>query len=238
MRKIISLIASFDPTNPYVGKVIEELNKVSSVILFTTEKHSYNVFQTFYFDKSILANLAYEPRKWIINNLEKDWDYVLYNEDDILIPESSIYEAITLYNTLPDSFTPGFVRYEILDDNIKRYIDLHPKHSIHRGGGTIIKEIFSKYQVWEPWNLHSGNFLFSKQDIYKLIDKNEFDINFVPFNSYGILETAASSLYKNFHKVIPKNVELTSCYHLPNKYIPLQGGPTILDVEEEYNSIK
>lgn len=237
MAKIISLIASFDPSNPYVSKVIDELNKTSKVILFTTENHPYQVNQTFYFDKSIGANLVYEPRKWILNNINEDWDYVLYNEDDILIPESSIKEAIRLYNTLPDNLKPGFARCEMLEDNIKKYIDLHPKHSCHRGGNTIIKEVFKDNKVWEPWNLHSGNYLFSKKDINILINKNMFPTEFIPFNTYGLLETAASSLYNEFHKVIPENIESVVCYHLPNKYIPLQGGPTSLEIEEEYKNL-
>lgn len=237
MSKIISLIASYNPTNQYVGKVIDELNKISEVILFTTENHVHNVKDTFYFDKSISENLVYEPRKWILNNMNDSWDYVLYNEDDILIPENSIKTAVDLYDKLPDNLIPAFARYEVLDDGVKRYIDLHPKHSIHRGGDTIIKEAFLEYEVWEPWNLHSGNYFFSKKDISILVETNKLIDKFQPYKTYGILETAASALYDNFHKVIPRDIESTACHHLPNKYIPLQGGPTELDIEKEYQTL-
>jgi hypothetical protein len=236
--KIVSLIASYSPSNQYVGKVIDELNKYSSVILFTTEPHNYNVKETIYFDKSIVDNLVYEPRKWIINNLESDWDYVLYNEDDILIPERSFYTVIDLYSKLPNHLVPGFARCEVLDDNIERYIDLHPKHSVHRGGSTIIKTKFSEFNVWEPFNLHSGNYLFSKSHIRELILRGELATSFQEFSTYGLLETAASSLYNTLHKVIDKNISSVNCYHLPNKYIPLQGGPTEDDIIKEYKQIK
>ena len=84
--KIISLVPSFNPNNEFVSKVIEELKKVSTIILFTTEDHTLNVDETVYFDKSVGRELVYKPREWVLNNIDKDWDYVLYNEDDILIP--------------------------------------------------------------------------------------------------------------------------------------------------------
>jgi hypothetical protein len=236
MQSIVSLIASYNPHNPYVGLVIEELSKVSDVVLFTTEEHNYPVTETCYFEKTISENLVYEPRKWILNNIERSWDYVLYNEDDILIPEESVKRVLELYNTLPGNLKPGFARYEVLGDGIKRYIDLHPKHSVHRGGNTIIKEVFKEEQVWEPWNLHSGNYIFSKEDIRKLVNGEELVTEFIPFNTYGILETAASALYNSYNKVLPRDVESVACYHLPNKYIPLQGGPTSLEIEEEYKN--
>jgi len=235
MSKIISLIASYSPSNQYVSTVITELNKISDVILFTTEPHTYNVAETVYFNKSISHDLVFEPRKWILNNLYTDWDYILYNEDDILIPTKSIQAVIDLYNTLPENMIPGFARYEVLEDNIKRYIDLHPKHSVHRGGNTIIKQVFQEYDVWEPWNLHSGNFLLSKKDVIRLNEQGKFSTNFLPFNTYGSLETAASDVYRDYYKVLSKNIESVSCYHLPNKYIPLQGGPTISEIISEYN---
>ena len=41
--KIISLVPSFNPNNEFVSKVIKELKKVSTIILFTTEDHTLNV---------------------------------------------------------------------------------------------------------------------------------------------------------------------------------------------------
>ena len=141
--KLVSLIPSYNPHNEFVGKVVDELKKISKVILFTTEPHNLNVDETFYFDKSIGRELTYKPKEWTFNNINEDWEYVLYNEDDILIPEDSVKNVIDLYNTLPSPLIPGFIRYEFDDrDNTKRYFDMNPVHGIHRGQEGTVKQKF------------------------------------------------------------------------------------------------
>ncbi len=222
--RTISLIPSYDPHNEHVSIVIEELNKFSDVVLFTTEEHNLRVFETVYFDKSIGRDLVYKPREWVVNNIDQNWDYILYNEDDILIPESSFNNALKLYNTLPSPFIPGFIRYESDNrDNTKRYFDMNPVHAIHRGSHGTIKEQWEEYQVWEPWNLHSGNWLFSKSDVEQMIQHGRFESTFTQYGfQYGNcdqLESAASTLYFNYIKVFPYNFEDVECLHLPKKYI-------------------
>ena len=80
---VVSLIPSYNPHNEFVGTVVDELKKFSKVVLFTTEPHTLNVDETVYFDKSVGRELVYKPKEWISNNLDKDWDFALYNEDDI-----------------------------------------------------------------------------------------------------------------------------------------------------------
>jgi hypothetical protein len=111
MKNIAALIVSYNSENPYVKSVIDELNKVADVILFTTKKHNYQVYDTIYLPESIGRDLVYEPRKWVVNNIDK-WEYFLYNEDDIFIPVESVNNVIHLYETLPGNFIPGFIRYE------------------------------------------------------------------------------------------------------------------------------
>ena len=237
--RTVSLIPSYNPHNEFVPIVIEELNKFSDVILFTTQKHNLDVFETVYFDPSVGRDLVYKPREWIVNNLEQDWEYALYNEDDILIPESSFNRVIELYNSLPSPFIPGFVRYEADDrDNTKRYFDMNPVHAIHRGAHGTIKEQWEEHQVWEPWNLHTGNWIFSKSDICEMIKHKRFESKFKEYGfQYGNcdqLESAASTLYFNYIKVFPYKFEEVECLHLPKKYIYfVNDNPTV----ESLNSI-
>ena len=222
--RTISLIPSYNPNNEFVPIVIEELNKFSDVILFTTEKHKLNVFKTIYFDKSIGRDLVYKPREWVVGNINQNWDYVLYNEDDILIPEVSFNNVLKLYTTLHSQFIPGFIRYEFDNrDNSKRYFDMNPVHAVHRGAYGSIKEKWENHQIWEPWNLHSGNWLFSKSDVKQMIQNKRFESTFTQYNfRYGNcdqLESAASVLYFNYIKVFPYNFESVECLHLPKKYI-------------------
>lgn len=245
--KIVSLISSYNPKNLYIGKVIEELKKISSVYLFTTEEHEYDVEQTFYFPKSIGVNLVYKPREWIANNIDQDWDFVLYDEDDILIPVESIKNVVDLYCKLPENLIPGFIRYECLDENNRRYIDVHPSNSVHMGGNTIIKSVIKNHELWQPWNLHSGNFLFSKNHIKQTIKNRKFETYFREFGlQYGScleLESAASVLYYDYVKVYTKDVNLVSCHHMPNKYISMPHiygdgcGPGKEEILKEYERL-
>jgi hypothetical protein len=246
MFTIISLIVSYNPHNYYVPIVVKELRKKSKVILFTTDKPNFEVDDLFIYDKSIGENLVYEPRKWIIDNLESNWDYVLYNEDDILILDSVLSEAIKTYQNLPSGFAPGFARYEFITEDNKRYIDLDPSNSVHRGGSTIIKHVHKDIEMFEPWNLHSGNFIFSKKDIQSLFHNNKIEKYFLEhelrYGNCGPLETTASVLYSTITKVLPKDVSSVSVHHLPNKYINMQHiqgdkcGPGKLDIINEYES--
>jgi len=246
MNKIVSLIASYNPLNPYVPLVVKELRRKSKVILFSTEKPEFDVDELFLYDKSIGKNLVYQPRKWIIDNIHLDWDYIIYNEDDILITETVLNNAIKLYEIMPDGFAPGFARYEYLTENNKRYIDLHPSNSIHRGGYNIIRKSYRDLNMFEPWNLHSGNFLFSKKDVLNIIANNKFETYFLEFDlRYGNcdqLESAASTLYYTIIKLLPKDVSLVQVHHLPNKYINMShnygdiSGPGELEIFNEYES--
>jgi len=231
--KIISLIPSYNPHNEFVSIVVDELKKFSKVILFTTEPHNLNVDETVLFDKSVGRELVYKCREWIINNINQEWDYALYNEDDIFIPEQSFQNVLNLYQTLPSPFIPGFIRYEFDDrDNSKRYFDMNPAHAIHRDSYGIVKQKFDT--VWEPWNLHSGNWLFNKHDIKNMIKNNLFETYYkqhgYQYGNCDQLESAASVPYMFYTKVYPYDVETVECLHLPKKYIYFSVNPTKEDL--------
>jgi hypothetical protein len=220
--KIISLIASYTPTNPYVKVVYDELKKVGEVIIFTTEippfECEYKIF-----DKSIATHLVYEPRKWICENITKDWDYVIYNEDDILITEEVVNRVIELNsNKKNENSIYGFIRYEI-DNGVKYWIDMHPFHAINRGSRGTIKNKYNDILSFEPWNVHSGNWIFHKNDIIKMIEANQFETYHLQYglNYCSPLESAASLPYLRIQKLIPYDYEAVGVHHLPNKYVKM-----------------
>ena len=230
---VVSLIPSYNPHNEFVETVVNECKKFSKVILFTTEPHNLKVDETILFDKTVGRELVYKCREWVLNNLNQNWDYVLYNEDDILIPHQSFKNVLNLYQTLPSPFIPGFIRYEFDDrDNTKRYFDMNPIHAIHRGSHGTVKERFD--EVWEPYNLHSGNWLFGKEDIKNMINNNLWETSFKQYGyQYGNcdqLESAASVPYLFYTKVYPYDVEKVECLHLPKKYIYFEVNPTKEDI--------
>ena len=223
--KIVSLIASYSPANIYLPQVVEELRKVGKVVIFTTEQVDIEVDEIHQYPKSIGRDLVYKPREWVLNNLDQEWDYVLYNEDDILIPSSSVQAVIELYNTLPEDYMPGFIRYEEkVETGDKVYFDMNPLHAVHRRDGYgIVKNVYKEYGVWEPFNLHSGNWILSKQDINNMIQHNVFETYYKEYGfQYGNcdqLESAASVPYMSYTKVFPIDIESVECKHLPEKYI-------------------
>ena len=232
---VVSLVPSYNPNNDFVSTVVDELNRFSKVVLFTTEQHTLNVSETVYFDKSVGRDLTYKPREWVVDNLDQEWDYVLYNEDDILIPKQSLERVIELYESLPSPLIPGFVRYEYDDrDNTKRYFDLNPLHGVHRGQEGTVKHKFDELEVWEPWNVHSGNWLFSKRDVQNMISHNLWEVRYKQYGyQYGNcdqLESAASVPYLFYTKVYPFDVEAVECLHLPKKYIYFAVNPTKADI--------
>jgi len=235
--KVVSLVPSYNPNNEYVPQVVEELNKFSSVVLFTTEEHTLPVSQTIHFPKSVERELVYKPKQWVVDNLSQDWDYILYNEDDILITQEVFNNVVDLYQSLPDTFIPGFVRYEYdKRDDTKRYFDMNPVHAVHRGGYGTVKQKWEEHQVWEPWNLHSGNWLFSKQDIENMIKANVWETTFRQYGfQYGNcdqLESVASVPYMFYTKVYPYDLEKAECRHLPEKYINFAVNPTNIDIKQ------
>jgi len=239
-NKIVSLIPSYNPRNEYVKQVVDELNKYSKVILFTTENHELNVNETIYFPKEVGRDMVYKPREWILNNIDQDWDYALYNEDDILITQDSLHNAVELYESLPSPFIPGFIRFELDPrDNTKRYFDMNPVHAVHRGSHGTVKETFISNNVWEPWNLHSGNWIFSKEDIKTMIENNVFETYYKEkgymYGNCDQLESAASVPYMFYNKVYPYDFENVEVEHLPKKYIYFSVNPTKEDLQNLLN---
>lgn len=234
-KKVVSLICSYNPKNEYVGRVVDELKKRCKVILFTTENHDLNVDETIIFDKSVGRDLVYKPKEWISNNLHEDWDYALYNEDDIFIPEKSLKKVLSLYESLSGSFIPGFIRFEFDErDNTKRYFDMNPVHAIHRGSHGTVKQTWKDQEIWEPWNLHSGNWIFSKPDIQNMIDNEVFETSFMEkgyrYGNCDQLESAASVPYMFYTKAYPYDFESVEVEHLPKKYIYFSVNPTKQDI--------
>jgi hypothetical protein len=226
-KKIISIISSHTPKPEILNLIISELNKISKTILFAGEQVYTNASETILHNKTTGYAFPYITRKWIYDNIDGDWDYILYNEDDIFISESVIKNVLDIYESVPKPYVPGFIRYEHDErDNSNRYIDMHPAHSVHRNGPTdrfSAKTIFDTNLglFWEPWNIHSGCWVFSKEDIKTLIENKYLETS---YREHGIiyyteLESVASIPYLYFTKIFPENFEAVAVQHVPSKYI-------------------
>jgi hypothetical protein len=236
--KILTTITSYTGNeNKYLKVVVDELKQASDVVVFSSEHINIDNVKTEIRDKSLQHGLVFEPRQYILNHLD-EYDYFLYNEDDIFISTDCLNFAIEINDKLIKhnlQYNVGFLRYE-LENNIPEFVDLSPYNSIHLGGNGVsdiiryITQIGSDY-YFNSWNPHSGNFLFSKDQIKLLLDNGNFPTN-ASATFAGILESGATG----FHKVIRKYTPVSEykklmVHHMSNKYIfnPVKVSTELLD---------
>jgi hypothetical protein len=171
-------------------------------------------------DPEIGEKLVFCHRKEIVKGA---WceanDYILYCEDDILIPEEALLAAIL---SSGGNQVCGFLRYEEKDGQ-KYLIDL-------RKDCPTIDKIEKDY--FTLYNLHQGCWLLSKGQVQKSIDF--FGKNFYIYlqhPKYGCLEQGATGLFlendngeKLFEKKYPKTyIDELLIHHLPDKYVNFPG---------------
>ena len=237
MKILTTIVCYSGKSNQYITEVANNLKGVSDVVIFSPEEMDIPNTKTVITSKTLGKNMTFVPRQYIKDRLN-DYDYFLYNEDDILIKEHSLLFAINkneevsrvnLQNNI------GFLRYE-LDNNVPEFVDLSPYNSVHLGGNGVsdiircVTSINNEY-YFLPWNYHSGNFLLSKSQLELLITNDEFPVE--PSNSYaGIMESAASGVYHVLRKLYPVNqYKELMVHHMSNKYIfnPVKVSTELLD---------
>ena len=236
--KILSTIACYaGNSNQYIRPVVEQLKQVSDVVVFSPEIIDIEGVKTELRSKDLQHALVFEPRQYILDHLN-EYDYFLYNEDDILIPKDSLLHAIDINHRISRvdiQNNVSFLRYE-LDNSIPEFVDLHPGHSVHLGGNGVsdiikyVTAVDGEY-YFAPWNLHSGNFLLSRHQVAALRYNNLFPT--VAKATYaGILESGASGFNAYLKKLVPistyKNLMV---HHMSDKYIfnPVKVSTDLLD---------
>lgn len=228
--KILSTVINYAGNSiPYLRPVVDELAKVSDVVIYSTEK--IDGYTTVVYDKEVGEMLPFKDRQFIIDNVD-NYDYFVHNEDDIFISNETLNTMIELNERVSNidvRNVVGLVRYEIHNDK-KYYDDLHPEHSIHSGGnGTtdIIKEIqvIDKMVCLKPWNHLSGNYILSRKQLKYLIENNYYPTE--PHTKYVYyLESSSSDIHLYMNKIIPYDyIDRLSVHHMSNKY-RLFGAPT------------
>lgn len=198
---------------------------------FTTPRglsFTFDNVETIVHPYELQTNFAYTPKQWIVENKSvlKQYDYVLYTEDDLLIYEEQFHNVIqyqTLLNTYSDNLKVGFIRFEKKADGSVIYNDQHPAHSIHRGGSCSVKQVImiDNHTFFEPWNIHSGCWLLSSDDIIRMIDNNTFQTSAFNLGRVYVteLESSATEVYFDYTKVYPENFTEVAIEHMCDKYI-------------------
>jgi hypothetical protein len=236
--KILSTLACYaGNSNPYVRLVVEELKKVSDVVIFSPEIINIEDTKTEIRSKELGHGLVFEPRQYILDHLD-EYDYFLYNEDDIFISKESLQFAIEVNENLIQhniQYNVGFLRYE-LENNIPEFVDLAPYNSVHLGGNGVtdiiryITNIKNQY-YFNAWNPHSGNFLLSREQV-KLLHANGYFTTYPQATYCGILESGATGFNDTVRKFTPvQDYKKLMVHHMSNKYIfnPVKVSTELLD---------
>lgn len=236
--KILTTIACYSGNdNQYIRTVVDELKQFSDVVIFAPEIMNIDGVKTEIRSKSLGHGLVFEPRQYIIDHLN-EYDYFLYNEDDIFISGEALEFAIETNEKLIKKdiqYNVGFLRYE-MEGQKEEFVDLAPYNSVNlEGNGVtdIIKFItkFDNEYYFHAWNPHSGNFLMSRQQIELLYSNNKFPTK--PEKNFGgILESGATGFVGSIMKFSPiKDYRKLMVHHMSNKYIfnPVKVDCSLLD---------
>lgn len=237
MRVLTTIACYTGNSNTYLKPVVDELKQISDVVIFSPEIIDIDGVKTEIRDKSLQHDLVFEPRQYILNHID-EYDYFLYNEDDIFISKDCLSYAIEINDVLSRyniQYNVGMLRYE-LDNDVPEFVDLSPYNSVHLGGNGVsdiiryVTKISNEY-YFNAWNPHSGNFLLSRDQVKLLYYNGHFSTR--PSATFaGILESGATGFHNVMQKYTPtKDYKRLMVHHMSNKYIfnPVKVSTELLD---------
>ena len=237
MRVLTTIACYAGNSNTYLKPVVDELKQISDVVIFSPEIIDIDGVKTEIRDKSLQHGLVFEPRQYILDHVD-EYDYFFYNEDDIFVSKECLNYAIEVNEKLIKQnlqYNVGMLRYE-LENNIPEFVDLSPYNSVHLGGNGVsdiiryITQISDEY-YFNAWNPHSGNFLFSRDQIKLLHSNGYFPTN--PKATFaGILESGATGFHEVMRKYTPTiDYKKLMVHHMSNKYVfnPVKISTDLLD---------
>jgi hypothetical protein len=206
-----------------VEKVLQTFSSYTrlevDIVLFSTTQYTGHDVINLIYPAELSYDFAYVPRQWLAENFCcLSHDYYMYTENDLIIPESALFNCIRITDYLGQfsgQLASGFIRYEQKKE--KKYIDMLPctrptvEKRLQCGDGQYF---------WVPGNIHSGSFLLSRTQLAHLINGNLFQTTFAQYGKQygGILESAASDVYLDIVKVLPEDFTRVEIEHISNKY--------------------
>lgn len=214
-------------TPDQAGRALEMVTSYSEldvdVVCFTTLAMRRKGVREMRIPWGVGREAAFLHRRWLDRHVQDlDHDYVMYMENDLLIPERSVLNVVAMYRSFSDDdWIPGFIRYEDKGGwRGKEYIDMLPWDA---------PTVASRYQradavYWSPGNRHSGCWLLSRDDVERMVEGKTFQRRYQEYERshvLGPLESAATDVYDGRIKVLPEDFASVEIEHLPNKYYGL-----------------
>ncbi|KKQ53542.1 MAG: Methyltransferase family protein [Parcubacteria group bacterium GW2011_GWD2_38_11] len=247
MEKILVCIPSYGSGQvEYLKTILREYNSMHfdiDVAVFLTDDINLSEFDNirikkFRFDPSIGLMLPHQHKEYMAENVDK-YDLFIYSENDILITERNIRYFLQYSQKLKGTpFIPGFVRFELKNDDYVYLIDFHSGNCTLRHGPFwmrfyalkhyLIKNKIIEYKLvldgetyFEPNNLHQASYLLTSDQFRAVLSSGNYFLG--PDGGFGaVLESAASDVYFrcNLTKLVNlDHIEDSLIHHLPNKYV-------------------
>lgn len=168
------------------------------------------------FPRSIGTGLPYQHRRLFRDHLD-EYDYFMYAENDLLIPEEAIRYIVEARSDLHPDDLMGFCRFEENSDGLRYLLD----HDVTLPLTLKHAWLVNSRVLFSPFVLHSGAYLISRSELKRAIDSGGY---LVPPHQgpYGVLEQGASDVYTQCGfraKCLPVPVTPVLIHHLPNKYV-------------------
>lgn len=162
-------------------------------------------------------SLVFAHRQLFIDNIN-NYDFFLYTEDDILITQQNIEAFLEINGMLLEHQVPGFIRYEVNQNNEKLLTDIHYNyHWLSKSVKLIKNKIFAELN-----NKHSGCYILTKSQLSIAIKSGNYS-NFPRISAGGgVLESASADPFIDcgLEKVIClSDIDRFLVHHLPNNYV-------------------
>jgi hypothetical protein len=159
--------------------------------------------------------IPYKHRPFFAEN-SSNYDFFLYTENDIFVPESAIDFIMKESGSLRDDEILGFCRYEVRE-NIKYLTD----HDFSSPLTNYEPWSEGKHTFFTPFNLHFGCYLVSASQLKRAIASGGYLVT-PHVGPYGVLEQGASDIYTQcgfVPKYLPLPIAAVLVHHMPNKYV-------------------
>lgn len=226
-KKILIQISSYGEEQPeYLEKVITEFKKYKKdynvdIILHTTHQYDGEDVYVKSYPMNIGITLTRQPLKYVLTK-ELDYDYYIYDENDMLITYKTFKEWVKQTEVMTDYYIIGLMRYELKEGDTKtKYLVDLPKIP-NRTPAIKSTQTLNDKQYIEISNPHQGCWLLTQNQL-KNFKNNDFKMQ------PNTLEDNASCFHyddkwpgntNGLQRLIPVDkIDSMLIHHLPDKYI-------------------
>jgi 2-polyprenyl-3-methyl-5-hydroxy-6-metoxy-1,4-benzoquinol methylase len=227
VRALVAIAHYGTKNRPFLDRVISEYQAMEDLVVdmvVLTEVHKpylpSSVRQVIGLPDPAPWSLPFGHRPLFIRAVD-DYDLFIYSEDDTLIEWRNIEAFLQVSASLPDTYLPGFTRYEVGPHGERNYNDVHSRY--HWDPTSVFThdgQVFASFT-----NEHSACYVLTAQQLRRCIRSGGF-VTAPHEGPYDMLVSAATDPYTRcgLRKVLSvSRFEDFTLHHLPNAYVGRMG---------------